>query len=59
MSSTIWGPAFDAEISYRRSTIAAAAAPRRAGRARRNRARRAADTYTTFVGDAPTTSPRR
>ena len=28
--TTIWGPAFDAEIDYRRSTMIAAAAPRRA-----------------------------
>lgn len=40
--TTIWGPAFDAEIDYRRSTLAAAAAPRRAGRAvRATRSRRA------------------
>ncbi|GEN80056.1 hypothetical protein [Actinotalea fermentans] len=40
--TTIWGPAFDAEIDYRRSTMIAAAAPRRAGRAlRSSRTRRA------------------
>lgn len=33
--TTTWGPAFDAEIDYRRSTLAAAARPRRAGRALR------------------------
>lgn len=33
--TTTWGPAFDAEIDYRRSTLAAAARPRRAARALR------------------------
>lgn len=57
--TTIWGPAFDAEIDYRRSTIAAAATPRRGARARRTRSRRPAGTYTPFLADIPSASPRR
>ena len=33
--STIWGPAFDAEINYRRESLTAAAVQRRRARGRR------------------------
>ena len=38
---TIWGPAFDAEIEYRRQTLSAAAVGRRGGWRRGSRGRRA------------------
>ena len=40
--TTIWGPAFDAEIDYRRSTIATAARRRPGRRATRTQRARAA-----------------
>lgn len=40
--STIWGPAYDAEIAYRRETLTAAATARRGGRGRGRRSRRGA-----------------
>ncbi len=68
--STIWGPAFDAEIDYRRESLAAAAVQRRRSRGRRatrtprersDRARRAAETPAPLVAgfSVVTASPRR